>query len=273
MARPYPVEGVALSFINAMKLGALRDCNERMTTYTFTDTEYQDSEIRIRVTAAEHAPQVQLVLCNILYAIKTVAIGQLGYGQEFGATFIENHNGIVLYGGVLDNKHDQPSLQQPSTPSTDLSGTDSQEKRASSTQVLVSTNSTTTLLNIPGLNNVEYRIEFYFTGLLINKVRIFSSILEFMMTLAQRDDDATVEYASQATSTDAFWMFVTHIRDSGFSLQVFELLGILEAVARHCVSRRHYQELSFRFFVNEQFAAHGCLTTPIPSRRWCQGMR
>ena len=273
MARPYPVDGVALSFINAMKLGALRDCNERMTRYTFTDTEYQDSEIRIRVTAEEHAPQGQLVLCNILYAIKTLAIWQLDYAQEFGASFVESHHDIVLYGGILDNKNDDSSLQQPSNPSTDLSGTDSQEKRASSTQVLVSTNSTTTLLNITGSNDVEYRIEFYFTGLLINKVRIFSAILEFMMTLAQRDDDAAVQYASQATSTDAFWMFFTHIQDSGFSLQVFEILGILESIARYCVSRGHYQELSFRFFINEEFTAHGCLTAPISSRRWCRGMR
>ena len=271
--RSYPVDGVALSFINAMKLGTLRDCNERLTSYTFTDTEYHDSDIRIRVTAVEDAPQENLVLCNILYAIKTLAIEQLNHGQEFGAIFVESNRGILLYDGILDNKYDHPLLQQPRKPSADLSDTASQEKRASRAQVLGSTNSTRTLLNITGSNDVEYELVFYFTGIPINKASIFSAILEFLMTLTQRESGAAVQYVSQATSTDPYWMFVEHIRDSSSSLQVFQLVAILESVARHCVSRRHYQELSFRLFVNQEYTAHGCLTAPISPRRWCQGMR
>ena len=269
-ARQYPITGVALSFINAMKLGALKDCDERLTSYTYTDTEYQDSDIRIRVTAEENAPQGQLVVCNILYAIKTVAIAQLDYAQEFGARFVESYHGILLYRGILDNKFDDPSLQQSSNPSGDLSDTGSQEKRA---QVLDSTNPTTTLLNITGSNDVEYNLEFYFTGVLINKVSIFSAILEFMMTLAQRDGDAGVEHVSEATSADVYWMFVMRMQDSSFPLQVFQVVAILEAIAQHCVTRGQYQELSFRFFINQEFVAHGCLTVPLSSRRWCQGMR
>ena len=256
-----------------MKLGTLRDCNERVTRYTFTDTEYQDSDIRIRVTAVENAPLEQLVLCNILYAIKTLAIEQLYHAQELGANFVESNHGIPLYNGVLDNKYDDPSLQQLSKPSADLSDTHSQEKRASSAQVLDSTNSSTTLLKITGSNDFVYKVDFYFTGILINKVSIFSAILEFLMTQTQRDADAAVEYVSQATSSDAYWMFVEHNRHSSFSLQVFELVAILEAMARHCVSRNHYQELSFRFFVNQEYTARGCLTAPNFNRRWCQGMR
>ena len=271
--RLYPLNGVALSFINAMKLGALGDCNERLTRYTFTDTEYQDSDIRIRMTAVQAAPQEQLVRCNILYAIKTLAIEQLNYAQGFGARFVESHHGTVLYGGTLDNKYDDPSLQQSSNSSADPSDTDSQEKRASSAQVLDTTASTTTRLNITGSNDVAYDIDFYFTGSFIFKVSIFSAIIEFMMTIAQRDGQAAVAYASQATSTDAYWMFVQRIPTSSFSLQTFEVAAILESIARHCVTRRHYQELSFHFFINGHLTAHGCLTAPLQSRRWCQGMR
>ena len=272
-AREYPVNGIALSFINAMKLGALEDCDERLTRYTFTDTEYQDSEIRIQVTAVNDAPQEQLVRCNILYAIKELAIHQLNYEHEFGASFIESYHSILLYGGILDNKHDDPSLQQSSNSSADLNVTNLQEKRASSAQVLDTTNSTMTLLNIPGSNDVDYQIYFHYTGRFIDKINIFSAILEFMMTLAQRDGHAAVDHVSQATSADAYWIFVTHIPASNFSLQVFEILAILEGIARYCVTKRYYKELSFRFFINHEFTAHGCLTAPIPSRRWCQGMR
>ena len=253
-----------------MKLGALKGCDERLTSYTYTDTEYQDSDIRIRVTAEENAPQGQLVVCNILYAIKTVAIAQLDYAQEFGASFVESHNGILLYRGILDNKFDDPSLQQSSNPSADLSDTASQEKRA---QVLDSTNPSMTLLNITGSNDVQYKLEFYYTGILINKVSIFSAILEFMMTLAQRDGDAGVEHVSEAKSADVYWMFVMRIQDSSFPLQVFQVVAILEAMARYCVTRGQYQEMSFRFSVNDEYTAHGCLTAPLSSKRWCAGMR
>ena len=269
-ARRYPIDGVALSFINAMKLGALRDCDERLTSYTYTDTEYQDSDIRIRVAAEENAPQGQLVLCNILYAIKTVAIAQLDYAQEFGASFVESHHGTLLYRGILDNKFDVPLLQQSSNPTADISDKGSQEKRA---LVLDSTNATTTLLNITGSNNVEYNLEFYYSGILINKVSIFSAILEFMMTLADRGGDAGVEHVSEVKSADTYWMFVMRIQDSSFPLQVFQVAAILEAMAQYCVTRSHYQEMSFRFFVNHEYTAHGCLTAPLPSRRWCAGMR
>lgn len=256
-----------------MKLGALEDCDERLTSYTFTETEYQDSEIRIQVTAVYLAPQEQLLRCNVLYAIKTLAVDQLNYAQEFGASFVESRNGILLYSGTLDNKYDVPSLQQSSNSSADLSVTDLQEKRASSVQVLNTTNSRTTLLNITGPNDVEYRVDFQFSGSYLDKVGIFSAILEFMLTLAQRDANAPVENVSEATSADEYWIFVMRARDSSFPLQIFEVLGILESIARYCVSKRHYKELTFGFFINEELTAHGCLTAPIASRRWCRGMR
>ena len=256
-----------------MKLGALEDCDERLTRYTFTDTEYHDSDIRISMTAADDAPQEQLVRCNILYAIKTLAIKQLGYSVEFGARFTESHNGILLYGGVLDNKHDDASLQQLSNSSADLRDTGSQEKRASSAQILETINSTTTLLNITGSNDVEYEVEFYFTGRFLNKINVFEAILQLMMTLAQQDSYATVEHVIAATIRDPYWIFVMHVPDSSFSLQVFQVLPILEAAARYCVSRHYYRELSFRFLINRELIAHGCLTAPNLSRWWCQGMR
>ena len=271
--RPYHVNYVALSFINAMKLGALEDCDERLTSYTYTDAEYQDSEIRIQVTAVNEAPQEQLVRCNVLYAIKTIAIDQINFASDLGLSFTESRNGILLYRGILDNKHDGPSLQRSSNSSADLSVTDSREKRELSAQVLNTTKSATTLLNVTGSNDFEYEIYFYFTGTFIDKISIFSAILDFMMTLAQRDGNAPVDHVSQATSADPYWIFVMHVGDSSFSLQVYEILAILEGIAQYCVSRRHYRELSFRFFVNREYTAHGCLTDPIPSRRWCQGMR
>ena len=271
--RRFSTNQVALGFINAMKIEAIKDCDERMTSYTFTDTEYEESDVRIRVTAADRAPQQQLVRCNVMYAIKTLAIAQLEHAQLYGARFVESYRGQLLYGGTFDNKNDDPSLEQIGNSSADLSGTVSQEKRAPSTQMLDSTNSTTTLLTIAGSNDVEYHIDFFFTGNIIPKLNIFSAILEFMMTIAQRDGDARIENISQATSTDAYWIFVEHIPASRSSLQVFEVAAILESIARYSVSRGHYGELSFHLLVDRELAARGCVTQPVPSREWCRNMR
>ena len=264
---------VALDLINAMKVQAIQDCEQHMTSYIFTDSEYGDSEIRIRINAAQGALQAQLVRCSILYAIKTLAISQLTRERLYGATFIESYRGQPLYTGVLDNKSDDPSLERSSNSSADSSETVKQERRALRTLVLDATNSTTTLLSIPGSNDVEYQIEFDFRGDRIPKIGIFSAILEFMMTLAERNSDDSIQNISQATSVDSIWIFVTRDARSRFPLQVFQLVAILESVARYAVVKKRYQEMTFKFFVNREIVAEGCLTAPISSRVWCQALR
>ena len=271
--RAYYSNPVALGFINAMKLQALQDCDEHMTSYIFTDTEYGDSEIRLQVHAVAGAPQEELIRCNILYAIKTLAIRQLNVERLYGARFAEYKRGRLLYSGVLDDRGDVPLLEQPGNVLAKPSETITREKRALSSQVSDATNSTTTILTIPGSNDNQFQIEFSFQGRIISKISIFSAILEFMMALAQRDSYDSVIADGQVTSSPgSSWIFVRHLSQSRFPLQVFQLLAILEAAARNAVLRRRYQEMTFDFLINGEIVARGCVTAPISSRRWCEGM-
>ena len=270
--RTFVITQVALGFINAMKLQALQDCDEHMTSYTFTETEYEVSEIRIGVQAVARAAQEELVRCNILYAIKSLAIYQLNQ-RLYGAIFTERKHGQLLYRGVLDDRGDVPWLERPGNASAEPSETVTREKRALSSQVSDATNFTTTIFTIPGSDDVDYQIEFDFHGRPISNVSIFSTILEFMMVLAQQDSHDSILADRQMTSTDSSWIFVTHESQSRFPLQVFQLLAILEAAARNAVFRRRYEEMTFYFFINGEIVARGCVTMPIPSRRWCEGMR
>lgn len=254
-----------------MKVQALQDCNEQVTSYTFTDTEYEDSAIRIQVNPVAGAPQARLVRCNMLYAIKTLAIEQLNNEHLYGARFVESYRGQLLYNGVLDNLHDDFPLEKSSNLSTDPSQTITQEKRELSTQVLNAPNAITKL-KIPGSNNVEYEVKFLLSGDLIPKVGIFAAILEFMMKLAQQRSDDTIGSVSQARSEDPAWIFVSWDAESRFSLQMFELLAVLESLARWTVTRRRYRELRFYFYIDGELVAQGCVTTPISSRRWCRGL-
>lgn len=271
-SRSFTINQVALGFINAVKRQAIEDCDQYVTSYFFTDTEYENDPIRIRIDAVAGSPVGQLIRCNYLYAIKTLAINLMAQERLYGARFSESWRDQLLYIGTFDNKNDIPLLEQPSNLSAYAGETVGQEKRALSTQSLVATNSTTIPLTIPGSNDVEYQIEFEFRGMPIQKSGIFSAILEFMMTLAQLDSDDSVENVSQ-TSTDSSWIFVMHRSESTVSLKMFQLVAILESIARYAVSRRRFVEMAFDFFVNREFVAGGCVTAPDRSRAWCEGLR
>lgn len=193
--------------------------------------------------------------------------------RPYGADFAEFYRERILYNGLFDNKNNVLSLAQSSNSSAGSNETAAQEKRALNTHSLDITNSSTTFLAIPGSNNFEYRIEFDFRGNRIGKIAIFSTILEFMMTLAQLDSVDPIEHVLQAKPTDSSWIFVTHESESDIPLQGFQLMAILEAIARHCVKQVRYMEMTFEFFVNEQAVARGCVTRPDLSRSWCHGLR
>ena len=190
-----------------------------------------------------------------------------------GAQFTELYRGRHLYNGLFDYKDDVLSLAQSSNLSAGSNETAAQEKRALNTHSLDVTNSSTTLLTIPGSDDVEYRIEFDFLGDQIGRIPIFSAVLELMMTLAQRDSVDPIEVVSQANPTDSSWIYVMHDQESNIPLQGFQLVAILEAIARNSVSRARYMELTFDFFINEQAVARGCVRRPELSRAWCQGLR
>lgn len=271
MVRPrrFTINQVALGFINAIKRQAIKDCDQYITSYSFTDTEYEDDPVRIRVNAAAGAPEGQLIRCNFLYAIKTLAIALTTQDRPYGARFNESYRDQPLYIGVFDNKN-VPALEQSSNSSADASETITQEKRALSIQSLDAKNS---LLTIPGSNDVEYQILFEFCGNRVPKRSFFIAIMEFMMTLAPHDSNDPIENASQATSTDSLWIFVTHNTESNVPLRGFELLAILESLARYVAMKRNYLEITFDFFVNSESVAGGCVTLPRSSRAWCQGLR
>ena len=89
------------------------------------------------------------------------------------------------------------------------------------------------------------------------------------MTLAQLDSADPIENVSQAKTTDLTWIFVKHDSESDIPLLGFQLLAILESIARHSVNSARFAEMDFIFFVDGQSVAWGCVTRPEFSRAWC----
>ena len=209
-----------------------------------------------------------------MYAIKTLAIELMTSLELYRVYFDEFYRRERLYHGVFYHKNDIPLLEQSSNSSADSSVRVAQEKRALNMQPFDVTNSSTILLAIPGLNDDEYRIEFKYGKRQISMTGLFSAMLELMMTLAQRtDDDDIIESVSQATSSDLSWIYAMHISESDVPLQVFQLVAILESMARNAVSRRLYVATIFRFYVNRQLVSWGCITPPTASSAWCRDWR
>ena len=267
----FTVNQIALGFINAMKIQALKDFNQHIINYAFIDTEYADDPIRIRMEGAPGAPEGKLVRCNIMYAIKTLAMDLLARGRRNGAVFFLSYNGQPIYNGIFDMKNEVALLEPSSNTSANLSVISVQKKGALSTRSLNIADSSSTRLSIPGSDDVEYYVDFDLRGRLVTKASFFSAILEFMLTLAQRDSADPIEAVSQSTGTDLVWIFARHVR-SDFQLQGFELLAILEGMARHVVNQGRYMEVVFSFYINSNLVATGCVTKPIESRRWCNGL-
>ena len=267
----FTVNQIALGFINAMKIQALKDFNQHIVNYAFIDIEYADDPIRIRMEGVAGAPEGKLVRCNIMYAMKTLAVDLLVRGHINGAIFFLSDNGQPIYNGIFDHKNEVALLEPSSNTSANLSEMALQMKGARRPRSLNTANSSSILLSIPGSNDVEYRVDFNLRGRLMIKAFFFSGILEFMFTLAQRDSADSIEAVSQSTGTDLPWIFARHVR-SDFQLQGFQLLAILEGMARYVARRGGCSELVFSFYINSDLVATGCVTKPIESRRWCNGL-
>lgn len=267
----FTVNQIALGFINAVKIQALKDFNQHIINYAFIDTEYADDPIRIRMEGEAGAPEGMLVRCNIMYAIKALAIDLIIRGRLNAAIFFLSYNGQPLYQGIFDEKNEVALLEPPSNTSANLSEISVQKKEALSTRSLNTANSSSTLLSIPGSDDVEYRVAFDFRGNSVTKANFFSAILEFMFTLAQRDSAESIEAVSQSTGTDPLWIFA-ELESSAFHFQAFQLLAILEGMARQAVMSERYSEMSFSFYIDDSLVATGCVTKPIVSRKWCSGL-
>ena len=267
----FTVNQIALGFINAVKLQALKDFNQHIINYVFIDTEYADDPIRIRLEGAAGAPAGKLVRCNIMYAIKTLAIDLITRGRLKAATILLSYNGQILYKGVFDEKNEVALLEPSSNTSANLSGISVQKKEALNTRSLNTANSSSTLLSIPGSDDVEYRVAFDFRRDPVTRANFFSAILEFMFTLAQRDSAESIQAVSQSTENDPLWIFA-ELESPEFHFQGFQLLAILEGMARQAVMSERFSEMSFSFYIDSSLVATGCVTKPIYSRGWCSGL-
>ena len=140
------------------------------------------------------------------------------------------------------------------------------------------TASTTTSLAITGgpksPANVQYSMRFQPTDVLLPNIGIFSAILESFLSFVAYDRYQALEYAILAYVTLPVWLFAISNVDlaSVRSLQVHEVVAILQSVVKHYVAQRIYQELGFNLLADEVIVAVGCVVMGRKGRKWCRGL-
>lgn len=230
--------------------------------------------MRLQLDSNPEAPQARLTRCNVIYALKVMAVNLLGILYPPEVHFHEwYHDQLLLYFGQLQKIAPQ-FLVRTSSSTANLSHIVKQEKRALTMSTGTSRgthtrNATTIVLDLPEYPDTEIR--FNFSGERFLKFDLFVSILDFMMDLAQEDSSDSLEYTHSSSPNSPLWIFVAHNRNTGISLAYFEVLAILESIARWAVLQQIYREVFFRFIVNREEVATGCVTKPLLSKAWCQG--
>lgn len=263
----FSLEQIALGFINALKRLALSDAKAALPQYSNADQEYPDDPVRIRMDSAGYATRRERTSGNVMYALKTIPILLINDNYLAGVDFYEQYRNWPLYNGVFDDRNAPHGLQSASEPARNTS---LGSKRILSVR---QAKDSSDILRIPGANDDEYKINIYLLGREIAETDFFSVILEFLFVLGLKDAAAEIKSPFIANRYLPAWIFARDSLASSTPFQIFQLLGILEAIARYCVLQDSYRELSFDFFAGGQFVAGGCVTRPDRQRLWCDGLR
>ena len=271
----FSVEEVALGFINALKLESLEDASEQIYTYAFDDNEYEDGVIRIRCRTVPYAPLGQDTRANIMYILGTLPIILMRDNFIAGVSFYETYDRRMLYSGVLNRNNHPPRLTMANqTTDNSSSSAVASQKRSPNNQLLgfQQTDNTTMKFTVPGTNeNLELKM--YFVGRRISKVHMFEALINSMLFWGLEDSSEEVEATAMTEAQMPAWIFMRRNPASPQLFQIFQLLAIVEAMARYCTQQGIYSELVYDFFFDGSLVSGGCVTAPQYSREWCKGLR
>ena len=187
-----------------------------------------------------------------------------------GVNFLERYHGVPLYSGILDNNPNLHLLQQGSAVIVNTSVASSQKKRD-----LIASPSKNGSLSVqtPGYRDYNYDVRILFEGVGLTKQALFTTLLRSMFKIGLETADSSIGGLSDSDENIPAWFFASEHLESTIPLQAFQLLAIVEAIARHCVQQDTYRELIFDFYADGIHVAEGCVTTSGTRSLWCRGLR
>lgn len=262
---------IALAFIAVMAQQALEPFEDRLSYFDYTDAE---TPVRIILRSAPHAPTAMTVRCNVMWALQQLPFDLFHSPSIWGLDFKVQLSGVDLYLGKLSNKNRRSgaALEGGGTQGGNASLAFSEQKQKRARWITQPSNTTARTVTIPGPSqaNNRYDIRFELTGLPLPDVSIFSTILLFLFSLGAQGPYQAIESAYLDHDGSPVWIYVLYSAEPGSMqrLQVYQVVAILQAIARYCVRLRIYQELIFNLLVDDGLVATGCVVRGSAGREW-----
>ncbi|KAL8733299.1 MAG: hypothetical protein Q9181_003622 [Wetmoreana brouardii] len=259
-----------------MTLEALKDYNEPVPDYDFVDNLRPENPVRI-VMHAEIATLLseKTKRSTVLWAINAVAVEMLRRRYLRPLPFSVYYHADRLYTGLVTLK-DQPAALDKPTANLSIS---SRAHPPPSSLIMIPVNSTSVSLKDPSSSVNSPHYEFFFSFIQspssrLSEYRIFEALLATLLQLAKSDPVSVQPRISTGPREVQAWVFIEEVSPplQRYHLQQHHALAIIETIARRCVFHHQYQELTFEVRANGHPLAVGCVTKPLQSRQWCQGM-
>lgn len=267
---------IGLAFIAAIAQQAVEDFDEPLARFEYTDDE---TAVRLMLQAVPHAPTFVAVRSNVLWALKQLPIDAFNSPSIWGGDFAVQLRGEDLYLGKLSNKNRPEGALRGGVGQggNGSLGVSEQKRRRALLPTIraLNINTTTTTTTTAKLqDDTEYQIKFQAAANPLPDVGIFSMILEFILGLAALGPQQEVETAHLAPDTSDVWIYVIYNFELGPTkrLRVYQIVAMLQQVARYCVQLRIYQELVFNLLVDDLLVATGCVAKGMEGREWCRGL-
>ena len=256
---------------------AIEPWNDRLFYFDYT---HPDTTVRIVLRSVPNAPTARTVRSNVMWVLREVPIDLFPYPSIRGVEFKVQFNGQDLYTGKMSDKNRPAAagvLEHGGAQGGNSSSGSSDETRMGVLLINEPSNASTESLspNLPHqLAADRFTVGFQRVGLPLRDIDMFTTMLEFMLSLAAQDQRRTVRSIYFTWNTLPVWIYLIQVIDPGStqSLYVGHVIPIILFIARYCVRRSAYEELTFSVLLNNKMLAGGCVAMGVEERRWCKGL-
>ncbi|KAL8695729.1 MAG: hypothetical protein Q9224_003206, partial [Gallowayella concinna] len=262
----FSLEQIALGFIAALADEAVKNCDEPLSTLSYTYTDFPrealaQMSVRMNFLGDDARENTR---CNVNYALVAIPNALLSKNQIHGTTFWEDRRGLALYSGEFGHLPAAPYITSNKT---------TVARSITSGWHLSGPSSSRNPSFLFSLSGHDYRFSIDRLGSHISKSDFFISALEYLLELSQAKAESSVTESAFFAPSSPVWFYVRGTPQNP-SFQLGVVAGILKIIATRLVAAGWYRDLFWSLRQGERVILEGCMTTARPERNMvCRGLR
>ncbi|KAL8810922.1 MAG: hypothetical protein Q9200_002196 [Gallowayella weberi] len=266
----FSLEQLALGFIAALAEEAVKNCDQPLSTLSYTHTEFPRKalhQMTIRMNFLGNDP-AENSRSNVNYALVAIPNALLSQNPIDGTKFWEDRRGFAIYSGEFGHLPGIP----PITSNTATSNKAVARSMASGWHS--SRRSPSRNASFPfSLSNNDYRFHIDKIGGHIPRTGIFISALEYLLQLGQANAESSVTESAFFAPSYPAWFYVRGSPEKP-SFQLKVVVGIVNMITTRLVAEGWYRELFWSIRQGERVIIDGCMTRASSGGNMvCRGVR